>query len=143
MPPKTPKTTITTASSSSSPVDAFESLWNAYVNTTPSRLKFIDSFLVFLVISGVLQFAYCVLVSSFPFNAFLAGCVMLKSAVLRSTYDHDSGSQAPSDSSFSQLRCALRSTPRTGQNSRRYRRRGASHAPYLCQSTRELIQGLC
>jgi oligosaccharyltransferase complex subunit epsilon len=48
-------------------------LWTAYLDATPSRLKFIDAFLVFLVLSGVAQFAYCVLVTSFPFNAFLAG----------------------------------------------------------------------
>jgi oligosaccharyltransferase complex subunit epsilon len=58
---------------SSPPSVALQSLWNAYLDTTPSRLKFIDSFLVFLVLSGVIQFVYCVLVTSFPFNAFLAG----------------------------------------------------------------------
>ncbi|KAG2352404.1 DAD/Ost2, partial [Suillus spraguei] len=39
----------------------------------PDRLKFIDAFLCFIVLSGVLQFVYCVLVTNFPFNAFLAG----------------------------------------------------------------------
>ncbi|KZV71428.1 defender against death DAD protein [Peniophora sp. CONT] len=53
--------------------NAVETLWHAYVDTTPSRLKFIDSFLVFLMLSGVMQFLYCVLVTNFPFNAFLAG----------------------------------------------------------------------
>ena len=64
------------AAQSSSPANAVESLWNAYVDTTPSRLKFIDSFLAFLVLSGVFQFLYCVLVTNFPFNAFLAGFVL-------------------------------------------------------------------
>ncbi|KAH9010248.1 DAD/Ost2 [Lactarius hengduanensis] len=58
---------------SSQPSVALQSLWSAYHDTTPSRLKFIDSFLVFLILSGVIQFVYCVLVTSFPFNAFLAG----------------------------------------------------------------------
>ncbi|VDC06232.1 unnamed protein product [Peniophora sp. CBMAI 1063] len=53
--------------------NAVETLWKAYVDTTPSRLKFIDSFLVFLMLSGVMQFLYCILVTNFPFNAFLAG----------------------------------------------------------------------
>ena len=53
--------------------NAVESLWNAYSNNTTKRLKFIDSFLVFLMLSGVMQFLYCVLVTNFPFNAFLAG----------------------------------------------------------------------
>ena len=54
--------------------NAVETLWRAYVDTTPGRLKFIDSFLVFLMLSGVMQFLYCILVTNFPFNAFLAGC---------------------------------------------------------------------
>jgi oligosaccharyltransferase complex subunit epsilon len=29
--------------------------------------------LAFIVLSGVLQFVYCVLVTNYPFNAFLAG----------------------------------------------------------------------
>jgi DAD family len=57
---------------------ALDTLWDAYLNTTTSRLKFIDAFLVFLVLSGVIQFVYCVLVTSFPFNAFLAGCVLAR-----------------------------------------------------------------
>jgi len=55
------------------PPGAVQTLWTAYVDTTPARLKSVDAFLAFLVLSGVLQFAYCVLVSNFPLNAFLAG----------------------------------------------------------------------
>ncbi|KAF8845611.1 defender against death DAD protein [Paxillus ammoniavirescens] len=40
---------------------------------TPDRLKLIDAFLAFIVLSGVMQFVYCVLVTNFPFNAFLSG----------------------------------------------------------------------
>lgn len=50
-----------------------QTLWKAYNGTTPDRLKFIDSFLLFLMLSGIIQFVYCVLVTNFPFNAFLAG----------------------------------------------------------------------
>lgn len=53
------------------------SLWKAYSEQTPDKLKFIDAFLVFLMFSGIAQFAYCVLVTNFPFNAFLSGCVHL------------------------------------------------------------------
>ncbi|TFK29325.1 oligosaccharyl transferase epsilon subunit [Coprinopsis marcescibilis] len=49
------------------------SLWNSYNDQTSNRLKFIDSFLVYLMLSGIVQFAYCVLVTSFPYNAFLSG----------------------------------------------------------------------
>ena len=37
------------------------------------RLKLIDAFLVFLMLSGVIQFAYCALITNFPFNSFIAG----------------------------------------------------------------------
>ena len=70
------------AAAASASKAALDTLWNAYLNTTPSRLKFIDAFLVFLVLSGVIQFVYCVLVTSFPFNAFLAGCVLARLAWL-------------------------------------------------------------
>ncbi|EIN10326.1 oligosaccharyl transferase epsilon subunit [Punctularia strigosozonata HHB-11173 SS5] len=50
-----------------------ENLWNTYNETTTARLKFVDAFLFFLMLSGVAQFVYCVLVTNFPFNAFLAG----------------------------------------------------------------------
>lgn len=81
---KTSTAASTSTASTSSPTAASASkvamhtLWTAYLNTTPSRLKLVDSFLVFLVLSGVIQFVYCVLVTSFPFNAFLAGCVIAR-----------------------------------------------------------------
>ncbi|CCM04023.1 uncharacterized protein FIBRA_06180 [Fibroporia radiculosa] len=53
--------------------NAVQSLLKAYRETTSSRLKLIDSFLLFLMLSGVIQFIYCILVTNFPFNAFLAG----------------------------------------------------------------------
>ncbi|PVF95872.1 defender against death DAD protein [Serendipita vermifera] len=79
MPPKAPSTSSTTAKGStaasagkSSP-NAITSLWKAYLDETPARLKLIDSFLFFLMLSGAIQFVYCVLISNFPYNAFLAG----------------------------------------------------------------------
>jgi oligosaccharyltransferase complex subunit epsilon len=64
-----------TSSSKPSPtiLGAIQSLWVAYNEHTADRLKFIDSFLVFIMLSGALQFLYCILVTNFPFNAFLAG----------------------------------------------------------------------
>ena len=50
-----------------------EALWISYDENTPDRLKLIDSFLVFIMLSGVLQFLYCIFVTNYPFNAFLAG----------------------------------------------------------------------
>ncbi|TFK43318.1 oligosaccharyl transferase epsilon subunit [Crucibulum laeve] len=52
---------------------AIQTLWKAYNEQTSDRLKFIDAFLFFLMLSGIVQFLYCILVTNFPFNAFLAG----------------------------------------------------------------------
>jgi oligosaccharyltransferase complex subunit epsilon len=54
-------------------LNAVHSLWKTYNEQTPDRLKFVDSFLLFIMLSGALQFLYCILVTNFPFNAFLAG----------------------------------------------------------------------
>ncbi|KAF9482011.1 oligosaccharyl transferase epsilon subunit [Pholiota conissans] len=62
-----------TPASSETAFNAFNTLWKAYRDGTSDRLKFIDSFLFFLMLSGIVQFAYCILVSNFPYNAFLAG----------------------------------------------------------------------
>ena len=71
--PKTASTEKTSAASSGQ--SPLLSLWNAYYETTSTRLKTIDAFLVFLMLSGIIQFLYCILVTNFPFNAFLAGFV--------------------------------------------------------------------
>ena len=61
-------------------------LWQSYGKHTPDRLKFIDCFLVFILLSGVMQFLYLVLVTDFPFNAFLAGYARLLHVQLTSNY---------------------------------------------------------
>ncbi|KAJ7122809.1 defender against cell death 1 [Mycena epipterygia] len=55
------------------PSSAVQTLWRAYNDQTSDRLKFIDAFLVFLMLSGIVQFLYCVLITTFPYNAFLSG----------------------------------------------------------------------
>lgn len=52
-----------------------------YSQTTPARIKLIDSFLLFFMLSGILQFAYRILITSFPYNAFLGGSVGLSYSV--------------------------------------------------------------
>lgn len=54
---------------------AIQGLWKSYIDDTPTKLKTIDAFLVFIMLSGIIQFVYCIAVTNFPFNAFLAGCV--------------------------------------------------------------------
>ncbi|KAN0064251.1 oligosaccharyltransferase complex subunit epsilon [Thecaphora frezii] len=71
MPPKSSSSrSPSTTSSSFSPM---QTLYTSYVHTTPKRLKLVDAFLVFLILSGVLQFTYCIAVTNFPFNSFVAG----------------------------------------------------------------------
>ncbi|KAJ1654363.1 oligosaccharyltransferase complex subunit epsilon [Dispira simplex] len=50
-----------------------QQLQRSYWEATPQRIKLIDAYLVYTVTQGVIQFVYCTLVSSYPYNAFLAG----------------------------------------------------------------------
>jgi hypothetical protein len=89
----------TSSSSSTSKVQfasSVDQLWRSYVDTSayfplalsralqltrgaaptaPKNLKLLDTLQLFLMLTGVVQFAYCVLVTNYPFNAFLGGCV--------------------------------------------------------------------
>lgn len=46
-----------------------------YQTTTPKKLKLIDAYLVYVLLTGIVQFAYCLLVGTFPFNSFLSGFI--------------------------------------------------------------------
>merc|ERR1712154_564536 len=46
-----------------------------YQKSTPMKLKLIDAYLAYCFFTGVIQFVYCCLVGTFPFNAFLAGFI--------------------------------------------------------------------
>ncbi|GAA5917052.1 hypothetical protein JCM6882_001911 [Rhodosporidiobolus microsporus] len=54
-------------------VGSVQTLWEAYQRETSARLKLIDSFMLFLMLTGVAQFVYCLGVTNYPFNAFIAG----------------------------------------------------------------------
>jgi oligosaccharyltransferase complex subunit epsilon len=56
-------------------VGAVSTTYRTYISTLTPRLQLIDLFLAFLVLLGVLQFVYVVLVGNFPFNAFLGGFI--------------------------------------------------------------------
>ncbi|KAL8608459.1 Dolichyl-diphosphooligosaccharide-protein glycosyltransferase subunit dad1 [Nucella lapillus] len=49
--------------------------YDEYVQNTPQRLKLVDAYLFYIVLTGVIQFGYCCLVGTFPFNSFLAGFI--------------------------------------------------------------------
>lgn len=46
-----------------------------YLTGTPSNLKIIDAYLLYVLLTGIIQFVYCLLVGTFPFNSFLAGFI--------------------------------------------------------------------
>ncbi|CAL1535255.1 unnamed protein product [Lymnaea stagnalis] len=49
--------------------------YDEYMQSTPKKLKIIDAYLVYVLITGIVQFAYCCLVGTFPFNSFLSGFI--------------------------------------------------------------------
>ncbi|KAF0693293.1 Aste57867_15727 [Aphanomyces stellatus] len=50
-------------------------LLSQYNKNTPRKIKLIDGFLAYVMATGVLQFLYCLLVGTFPFNSFLSGFI--------------------------------------------------------------------
>lgn len=46
-----------------------------YSSTTPTKLKVVDAYLLYILLTGALQFLYCLLVGTFPFNSFLSGFI--------------------------------------------------------------------
>lgn len=46
-----------------------------YEAQTPKKLKVIDAYLAYVLITGIIQFVYCCLVGTFPFNSFLSGFI--------------------------------------------------------------------
>lgn len=49
--------------------------YEEYMQSTPKKLKIVDAYLFYVLLTGVIQFAYCCLVGTFPFNSFLAGFI--------------------------------------------------------------------
>lgn len=56
-------------------VHSLQVSYKSYFETLTPRLKLVDTFLVFLVFVALVQFVFCILVGSFPFNAFLGGFI--------------------------------------------------------------------
>lgn len=54
-------------------------IWQDYLDTTPQRTKIIDVFMAFLVVVGVLQFVYCVIVGNFVCSPLELGVIVLTS----------------------------------------------------------------
>merc|ERR1712002_251644 len=56
-------------------VTVVSKLISEYNEKTITKLKIIDGFLLYVLLTGVIQFIYCCLVGTFPFNSFLAGFI--------------------------------------------------------------------
>lgn len=60
---------------SASVVSVISRFLEEYLSTTPQRLKLLDAYLLYILLTGALQFGYCLLVGTFPFNSFLSGFI--------------------------------------------------------------------
>ncbi len=49
--------------------------YSDYLTTTPKKLKLVDAYMLCIMLTGIVQFVYCCLVGTFPFNAFLSGFI--------------------------------------------------------------------
>lgn len=49
--------------------------YNEYTGHTSKKLKIIDAYLLYVLLTGIIQFVYCCLVGTFPFNSFLSGFI--------------------------------------------------------------------
>lgn len=80
-------------------IDVLVKLYQDYQKSTPSKLKLIDSYMLYILLTGIPQFLYCLLVGTFPFNAFLSGfCSTVACFVLAGT---------DGDPLFQDISCAI------------------------------------
>ncbi|CAJ0592817.1 unnamed protein product [Cylicocyclus nassatus] len=56
-------------------VQVLKKLLDDYMKTTPERLKIIDAYMLYILLTGIIQFIYCLIVGTFPFNSFLSGFI--------------------------------------------------------------------
>nr|CAX77896.1 Dolichyl-diphosphooligosaccharide--protein glycosyltransferase subunit DAD1 [Schistosoma japonicum]CAX77902.1 Dolichyl-diphosphooligosaccharide--protein glycosyltransferase subunit DAD1 [Schistosoma japonicum]CAX77912.1 Dolichyl-diphosphooligosaccharide--protein glycosyltransferase subunit DAD1 [Schistosoma japonicum] len=46
-----------------------------YKTTTPKKLRVLDAYLAYVLLTGIIQFIYCCIAGTFPFNSFLSGFI--------------------------------------------------------------------
>ncbi|ESO12565.1 hypothetical protein HELRODRAFT_155584 [Helobdella robusta] len=49
--------------------------YDDYSLSTSKKLKIVDAYLLYILLTGAIQFLYCCLVGTFPFNSFLSGFI--------------------------------------------------------------------
>ncbi|KAG7258621.1 hypothetical protein CRUP_028873 [Coryphaenoides rupestris] len=60
---------------SNSVISVVSRFLDEYGSATPNKLKVVDAYLLYVLLTGALQFLYCLLVGTFPFNSFLSGFI--------------------------------------------------------------------
>ncbi|XP_037397553.1 dolichyl-diphosphooligosaccharide--protein glycosyltransferase subunit DAD1 [Pygocentrus nattereri] len=60
---------------SSSVISVISRFLEEYNSSTSTKLKVVDAYLLYILLTGALQFLYCLLVGTFPFNSFLSGFI--------------------------------------------------------------------
>ncbi|KAJ8278244.1 hypothetical protein GJAV_G00085510 [Gymnothorax javanicus] len=60
---------------SNSVISVLSRFLEEYRTSTPNKLKVVDAYLLYIMLTGALQFLYCLLVGTFPFNSFLSGFI--------------------------------------------------------------------
>eukprot|EP00743_Colponemidia_sp_Colp-15_P006497 GILK01006995.1.p1 GENE.GILK01006995.1~~GILK01006995.1.p1 ORF type:complete len:119 (+),score=9.19 GILK01006995.1:41-358(+) len=56
-------------------METISTFFQEYRKNTAERLRIIDGFLLYILATGIIQFVYCALVGTFPFNSFLSGFI--------------------------------------------------------------------
>lgn len=56
-------------------VEVLASFYKDYRTNTSQKIKIIDAYLLYILLTGINQFVYCCLVGTFPFNSFLSGFI--------------------------------------------------------------------
>jgi oligosaccharyltransferase complex subunit epsilon len=69
--PARPSSTTSSANlkSAQDPVSIANAVWQNYLDSTPQRVKLVDTFMAFLVVVAAFQFLYCVIVGNFVWHA--------------------------------------------------------------------------
>ena len=70
-----PESQFTRRMSGDTIVGVLRDLWKRYQEDTPQKLKLVDAYLGYIMVTGIVQFLYCCLVGTFPFNSFLSGFI--------------------------------------------------------------------
>ncbi|EFC44526.1 predicted protein [Naegleria gruberi] len=83
---------------SGSIITVIKTLFENYSKRTSQRVKIVDQYILLCVLVAVVQFVYCQIVGTFPFNAMLAGfftciCSMVFAVSLRKQLNPDTAKE--------------------------------------------------